>query len=56
LARHLTQQDLAFEAGLSLTYIGEVERGQRMVSLDTVTRLAAALGLTAAELLTRARL
>jgi transcriptional regulator with XRE-family HTH domain len=56
LARHLTQQDLAFEAGLSLTYIGEVERGQRMVSLDTVTRLAAALGLTAADLLTRARL
>ena len=38
-ARKLTQQDLAFAAGLSLTYVGEVERGQRMVSLDTVQRL-----------------
>ena len=53
-ARKLTQQELAFDAGLSLTYIGEIERGQRMVSLDTLQRMAAAFDLTAAELLARA--
>ena len=53
-AKHLTQQELAFEAGLSLTYIGEIERGQRMVSLDTVQRLARAFGMTGAQLLIKA--
>lgn len=55
-ARNLTQEKLAFAAGLSLTYIGEIERGQRMVSLDTLRRVASALDLTGAELLQRARL
>lgn len=53
-ARKFTQQQLAFEAELSLTYIGEIERGQRMVSIDTLQRLARALDLTAAELLVKA--
>jgi transcriptional regulator with XRE-family HTH domain len=53
-ARNLTQQQLAFEAELSLTYIGEIERGQRMVSLDTLRRLATALNMTAAEFLIKA--
>jgi transcriptional regulator with XRE-family HTH domain len=53
-ARKLTQQQLAFEAELSLTYIGEIERGQRMISLDTLRRLAAALKITSAELVARA--
>lgn len=55
-SRQLTQQELAFNAELSLTYIGEIERGQRMVSLDTVQRVARALNLTGAQLLTRAGL
>jgi transcriptional regulator with XRE-family HTH domain len=50
-AREFTQQKLAFEAELSLTYIGEIERGERMVSLDTIERLAAALKMSAAQLL-----
>jgi transcriptional regulator with XRE-family HTH domain len=54
LARKLTQQQLASAARLSLTYVGEIERGQRMVSLDTLLRLASALNLTAAELLAKA--
>jgi transcriptional regulator with XRE-family HTH domain len=53
-ARKLTQQELAFEAGLSLTYVGEIERGQRMVSIDTLQRVARALQLTAAQLLAKA--
>lgn len=55
-ARTLTQQELAFEAGLSLTYVGEIERGQRMVSVDTLLRVARALNLTAAQLLVKAGL
>jgi transcriptional regulator with XRE-family HTH domain len=55
-ARQLTQQQLAFDSSLSLTYVGEIERGQRMVSLDTLQRLAGGLKLTAAELLAKARL
>ena len=56
LARHLTQQELAFEAELSLTYVGEIERGQRMVSLDTLKRVASALRMSGAELLAKAGL
>jgi transcriptional regulator with XRE-family HTH domain len=56
VARSLTQQDVAFSANLSLTYIGQIERGQRMVSLDTLLRLAGALRMNAAELLTKAKL
>ena len=55
-AHQLTQQQLAFEAQLSLTYIGEIERGQRMVSLDTLQRLAGAFKLTAADLLAKAKI
>jgi transcriptional regulator with XRE-family HTH domain len=53
-SRKRTQQQLAVDAELSLTYIGEIERGQRMVSLDTLQRVARALDLTAAELLVKA--
>jgi transcriptional regulator with XRE-family HTH domain len=53
-ARKLTQQELAFQAELSLTYVGEIERGQRMVSIDTLLRVARALDLTAAQLLEKA--
>jgi transcriptional regulator with XRE-family HTH domain len=56
VARNLTQQELAFEAGLSLTYVGEIERGQRMVSVDTLLRVATALKMTGADLLAKAEL
>lgn len=53
-SRHLTQQDLAFDAELSLTYVGEIERGQRMVSLDTLQRIARAFKISGSELLAKA--
>lgn len=52
-AQNLTQQQLAFEAQLSLTYIGEIERGERMISLDTLFRIAGALKLSASALVTK---
>jgi len=45
-----TREALAEAAGIHRTYPSDVERGTRNVSLVNVERLAAALGLTMAEL------
>ena len=50
-ARGLTQEQLAFEARLDLTYVGGIERGRRNPSLLVVVRLAAALGVAPGDLL-----
>ena len=49
--RGLSQEKLAFEAGLHRTYISQVEGGNRNISLINIYRLAAALGVKAKELL-----
>lgn len=49
-ARGLTQEQLAFEAGLDLTYVGGIERGRRNPSLIVMARLAAALQSDLADL------
>jgi transcriptional regulator with XRE-family HTH domain len=54
--RNLTQKELAFGTGFSLTYIGELERGERMASIYTFVRLAEALGLKPSEFLAKAGL
>ncbi len=48
----LSQEALADHLGLHRTYVGGVERGERNLTLRTVERLAALLGVEAAELLT----
>ncbi len=52
LERGLTQEKLAFDADLDLTYVGGIERGKRNPSLLVLARLAQALGSTPAELVT----
>ena len=47
----LPQEKLAFDCGLDRTYISGIERGKRNLSLLNIHRLAAALGLPAADLL-----
>jgi transcriptional regulator with XRE-family HTH domain len=49
--RGLTQEQLAFEAQIDLTYMGGIERGRRNPSLLVIARLAAALDVTPAGLL-----
>ena len=51
LALGLSQEELAHRARLHRTYVGSIERCERNVSIDSVERLARALGVDIAELL-----
>ena len=51
LARKMTQEQLAFEAKIDLTYLGGIERGARNPSLMVMGRIAAALSARLPELL-----
>ena len=46
----LTQEDLADKAGIHRTYLSDVERGSRNLSLINIERVAAALTLPISEL------
>jgi transcriptional regulator with XRE-family HTH domain len=49
--RGLTQEELAFEAEIDLTYVGGIERGKRNPSLLVMARIAKALGVQLTKLL-----
>jgi transcriptional regulator with XRE-family HTH domain len=51
--RKLTQTDLARRAEISLTYVCEIEGGQRNPTLAVVVRLARALSTTPSQLVRR---
>lgn len=48
--RKLTQEQLAHDAEIDLTYLGGIERGRRNPSIDVVGRIATALGVHPASL------
>lgn len=48
--QHITQEDLAFKAHLDRTYISMLERGIRKPSLEAVISIAAALDISAPDL------
>ncbi len=50
--RGLSQEELAFKAGVHRTYVSSAERGQRNVGLINVERLARALDIHIGELFT----
>jgi transcriptional regulator with XRE-family HTH domain len=47
----LTQEELAFEAEIDLTYVGGIERGKRNPSLLVMGRIASALTVPLPKLL-----
>ena len=47
----LTQEELAEKAGFHWTYVSGVERGRYNISLDSLVKLAKALGIKPFELL-----
>lgn len=50
-AKGLTQEQLAVDAKLDLTYVGGIERGKRNPSVKVMARIAEALGVAMSELL-----
>lgn len=50
-AKGLSQEVFADTLGIHRTYMGGLERGERNVTLKTVERIAAALGVDPADLL-----
>jgi transcriptional regulator with XRE-family HTH domain len=49
----MSQEALAERAGIHRTYLGSVERAERNVAIDNICRLAWALGVELADLLTK---
>jgi len=49
----LTQEQLALEAKIDLTYVGGIERGKRNPSVIVLARIAEALNIEPLELLER---
>ena len=53
IAKRLSQEELALEAGMKRSYVSDLERGTRNPSVRALGRLADAMGIDAAELLKR---
>lgn len=53
LEKKLTQEQVAEAAGLHPNYVGSVERGERNISICNIDRIASALGVSMAELVSR---
>lgn len=50
-AKHMTQEALAEKAGLSVTYIGMIERGEKLPKLETFVSIANSLEVSSDMLL-----
>lgn len=49
--KEISQEELAFRADISRTYLSEVERGERNISVNNMEALSIALDLTLPDLL-----
>lgn len=49
--KELSQEELAHQANISRVYIGEVERGERNITIDLMERIAEALDIPLEQLL-----
>ena len=50
-AQNMSQEDLAFNCELHRTYISDVERNVRNISIDNIEKIALALNVSPADLL-----
>ena len=50
-AKRITQEELAERAGISLSFLGHIERGTRKASVETIYHLMIALDCTANDIL-----
>lgn len=56
LERNISQEKLALHAEVDRSYLGRVERGDNNVAVLTLIKIANGIGLTLAELITKAGL
>lgn len=49
--KNLSQEELAFACNLHRTYISDIERGKRNVSIDNIEKIATALEILPCQLL-----
>lgn len=49
--KKMSQEELAFESGLHRTYISDIERGTRNVSIKNIEKIARALNVSLKELM-----
>lgn len=47
--RKRSQEDFADDCGVHRTYIGAIERGEKVISIDMANRVVGALGLTLSQ-------
>ncbi|MCK4340384.1 MAG: helix-turn-helix transcriptional regulator [Phycisphaerae bacterium] len=51
LKKNWSQEELGFRAGLHRNYVGGIERGERNVGVESIAKLAQALGVRPRDLL-----
>ena len=51
VAQGVAQDDFAFQAGISRSHMGKIERGEHVPTLPLILKIAAALGISASELM-----
>jgi transcriptional regulator with XRE-family HTH domain len=49
----LSQEELAFQAGINRNYVGQIEREEKSPTVDVVEKLCASLGISPATLVSR---
>ena len=47
----ITQDELAHRAGMDRSYVGQIERGEKNITIKGIYKLASALGVRASSLL-----
>ena len=49
--RDMSQEELALRAGINTVYFGQIERGQKCPTVDTLYKIASGLGVSLSDLL-----
>lgn len=50
--QHMSQEELSFKAGISPAHLGQIERALKNPTVDTVAKIAVALGIPISDLFT----
>jgi transcriptional regulator with XRE-family HTH domain len=50
MRKGLSQEELGYEAGLHRTYIGQIERAEKNITLKNIAKIAKELGVNISEL------